>query len=312
MTRSLTCLNLGAGPHWHKAGWETLDHKSGFWDTTTAWDTGLPAGRYDWIFTSHMLEHIPHYRVDQLLKEMNRLLKPGGRVRILTPDLETIARMYVNRDEQLLARLRGEDETIRHDLGWGGAFVNYVVSPGNDSLLISRNGELIAGYGHVYLFDFAMLETLLRKHGFTGVKRCGFLESSLADFAEPLHPDTEPAVWKDEQTWRRPFTSTSGFDRDPVTSLIVEAEKAADSTAPIYRFGGDNVPELKPVSEPTYRAMRPESFTWICFLRPLLQFARARAIRRWRIWIDRVNTGYWRVRSGVGRMIRRRGGPREV
>jgi SAM-dependent methyltransferase len=48
-------------------------------------DTGLPGGQYDSIFCSQVLHHLPHQ--DQALKEIARLLKPGGRVVLSVPHL---------------------------------------------------------------------------------------------------------------------------------------------------------------------------------------------------------------------------------
>jgi predicted SAM-dependent methyltransferase len=44
---------------------------------------------------SHVIEHLPRERVPALLLEISQLLRPGGVLRIVVPDLETIARFYL-------------------------------------------------------------------------------------------------------------------------------------------------------------------------------------------------------------------------
>ncbi len=50
----------------------------------------------DLVYSSHFLEHIPYLKVTDFLNEILRILKPGGRVRLVLPDLENMANTYVN------------------------------------------------------------------------------------------------------------------------------------------------------------------------------------------------------------------------
>jgi hypothetical protein len=52
---------------------------------------------------SHVLEHLPRQRVPELLREILAMLKPGGILRVVVPDLETIARLYVKELENAAA-----------------------------------------------------------------------------------------------------------------------------------------------------------------------------------------------------------------
>tara|TARA_A100001015_G_scaffold321052_1_gene449860 strand:- start:847 stop:1668 length:822 start_codon:yes stop_codon:yes gene_type:complete len=49
---------------------------------------------FDVIYTSHFLEHIPREDLSSFLKECLRLLKPGGMIRIVMPDLEFLIKEY--------------------------------------------------------------------------------------------------------------------------------------------------------------------------------------------------------------------------
>jgi SAM-dependent methyltransferase len=46
---------------------------------------------FDLVYTSHFVEHIPLEKVSNFLKECFRVLKPGGVLRVVTPDLVNLA-----------------------------------------------------------------------------------------------------------------------------------------------------------------------------------------------------------------------------
>ncbi len=50
---------------------------------------------FDAIYTSHFIEHIPKEKVDFVLGECFRVLKPGGVLRVVVPDFEEIVREYI-------------------------------------------------------------------------------------------------------------------------------------------------------------------------------------------------------------------------
>src|SRR5882724_5378895 len=222
---NIAALNVGAGSGWQKPGWATTDHKRRALRGGSAWSIDYPDCSFDLLFSSHMLEHIPHFKIDAVISEFNRVMKPGGIVRLLCPDLEVIARAYIEKNSAGFDELLAEDKTIRTDLGSGGMFMNFVVSGGSDMLVLSRNGECIGGYAHIYAYDFDMLRILLQRHGFGDIRRRGFLESNCAEFQEPLHPIGSPGVWVREPDWADRSLGLTGFDRDPQCSLIVEAVK---------------------------------------------------------------------------------------
>ncbi len=95
-------LNLGCGTNFHPQ-WTNIDF------TSTGKDViahnllnGIPAetASYDVIYHSHVLEHFPKDKAENFLRECFRVLKPGGLLRIAVPDLEQIARLYLEKLEQ--------------------------------------------------------------------------------------------------------------------------------------------------------------------------------------------------------------------
>ena len=50
----------------------------------------IPSNFVDCAYTSHMIEHIDFYHVPRVIKELLRICKPGGYVRILCPNLQPL------------------------------------------------------------------------------------------------------------------------------------------------------------------------------------------------------------------------------
>lgn len=51
----------------------------------------------DVLYSSHFLEHVPRTSVPSVLEECFRILNSGGKIRLVLPDLENMAREYLNR-----------------------------------------------------------------------------------------------------------------------------------------------------------------------------------------------------------------------
>lgn len=102
-------VNLGCGSRFHPA-WINLDINPGGpgvirHDLTSP----LPFenGGVDVIYHSHVLEHLPRGLALAFLRDCFRALGPGGIMRVVVPDLESIARAYVRSLEEALAGEEG-------------------------------------------------------------------------------------------------------------------------------------------------------------------------------------------------------------
>jgi hypothetical protein len=255
-------LNVGASPIWSQEGWHTLDHKEREQTKTSvkgdAENIPLDDGNCSTIFTSHMFEHIPHVKLEDILLEFNRVLAKDGVVRILTPDLKKVAKAYVEEDDDFFSEAKLEDESLRTDLGLGGMFMNFIVSPGQDTALYDRGlNKFIAGYAHLYSYDFNMLKILLERTGFYCVKQKAFCDSELKDYQKPLHVEGMEEKWENfNQDFYKKNNlvhyydsvkgeyninfKVTGFDRDPLTSLIIEARKKESIDKNTYQSLNDS------------------------------------------------------------------------
>ena len=237
-------LNFGAGNNWEKDSWFILDHKI---KTNKKNQISFNSDRInlknsscDVIFTSHTFEHISHLELPLIISELNRIMKKNAILRILTPDLEKICRAYTRKDSKFFSRVSKESKNMRTDLGKGGTLMNFIISPGQDNILLDRNLNVFkGGYAHIYLYDFKMLSIILKKLG-SRVRRAKFLDSSIKELREPLHVLGMKPKWQNlnekfykknglihklvKNSYKKNFKLT-GFDKAPIQSLFIEAKK---------------------------------------------------------------------------------------
>jgi predicted SAM-dependent methyltransferase len=61
----------------------------------------IPSNTADLIYMCHILEHIPRNNIPAALKEMRRVLKPDGILRISVPDFDSIISIYNSTDHEI-------------------------------------------------------------------------------------------------------------------------------------------------------------------------------------------------------------------
>jgi predicted SAM-dependent methyltransferase len=118
---------------------------------------------FDYIFSEHIIEHVPWRDGKFMLHECHRVLRPGGIVRIGTPDLGVLIGLYRSRTAD------GED------------FVKWITDEYLPDVDVYKpqfviNNALHA-WGHRFLYDLELLELGLRRAGFEDVERCRYGES---------------------------------------------------------------------------------------------------------------------------------------
>ena len=77
----------------------------------------------DCVFASHFFEHLTRTEGCHFLKECLRVLKPGGKIRIIVPDLEGAARCYLRELELEVKAGRSQNKQCSGDKFMGGLFV---------------------------------------------------------------------------------------------------------------------------------------------------------------------------------------------
>lgn len=124
----------------------------------------------DYVYSSHFIEHLFREDAVLLLKDAYRVLRATGVIRVAVPDLAFAMEMYrTGNKEKMLA----------------------------DYFFVDDLGSYLAR--HKYMYDFELLEKLLRETGFTKIKRRSYREGAVPDI--------------------------DALDNRPEDSLYVEAEK---------------------------------------------------------------------------------------
>jgi ubiquinone/menaquinone biosynthesis C-methylase UbiE len=153
---------------------------------------GIPFGdqTVDAVYHSHMLEHIDRNAVAGFLKEVHRVLKPGGIHRVCVPDLEYLVAAYY----ESLQRCRSGEGVEGHDL-----FVSDLLeqSVRRESVgLVGQTGfrqfverKLLGdararGETHQWMYDAYNLSAILAEADFQNIQRKEWNESSIGDWKE--------------------------------------------------------------------------------------------------------------------------------
>lgn len=133
----MNLLNVGCGSVFH-AEWTNLDIVSNS-PNVEAYDLrkGLPYSNtyFDACYSSHVLEHLTQDEAQHLLTECFRVLKPKGIIRLVVPDLEAIAKTYLN----LLEEIEAGDEFIEANYDW-------IMLELYDQVVRSQTGGKMASY----------------------------------------------------------------------------------------------------------------------------------------------------------------------
>jgi predicted SAM-dependent methyltransferase len=151
-------LNWGCGKHppagWinsDAAGWDGVDYVVDILE-------GLPIERdsIDYAVSVHALPEIPYADLLAALHELKRVLKPGGTLRLVLPDID-----------------KGIDAYHRGDR-------DYFLVPDEDANTIAAKVVVqTIWYGHTRTpFNHDFIEELLLKDGFAQVHRCAFQQTA--------------------------------------------------------------------------------------------------------------------------------------
>lgn len=102
-----------------------------------------PDNTFDEVKAFHIIEHFDWFKGQEALKEWCRVLKPGGRLHIETPDFLESCRMFVNSDENTRVQLYGHFFST----AW------------------------LPGHQHLFLFTETQLSIQLGWAGFNNIRR---------------------------------------------------------------------------------------------------------------------------------------------
>lgn len=194
-------LNLGSGAHC-PPGWTHLDNSAGAWlgrhplvggalrgllgARGRAWlpaggwgpnctrmnlarGLSLPSASADHVYSSHFLEHLTLKEARRLLSDCHRVLRPGGRIRMLVPDLASVVERY--------ERACAEEPAAAAQVFLSAT--GFFDHPAPESKLGMPLWLIRRRHNHSFMYDEAALRAELERAGFRNARRRGFGDSDI-------------------------------------------------------------------------------------------------------------------------------------
>jgi SAM-dependent methyltransferase len=193
-------LQLGAGsnnaPGWLNSDINPSDSKAIYLDVTAEYP--FSDGTFHYIFSEHVIEHIPWEGGLKMLKESYRVLAPGGKVRIVTPNLTKL--IYALHNENSPEVQKFIDTNLK--------LFKWPDTPVRAAYIFNKSID----DGHIFMYDPATLRKTLELAGFTSIR-----ELSLHDKTDEVFEAVEYRTRENfgEEVW---FTNSWG-------SMAFEATK---------------------------------------------------------------------------------------
>ncbi len=111
----------------------------------------LADGSVEVLYSSHMLEHLDRAEAISFLKEAKRILRKGGIIRIVVPDLRLYVRKYLD---------NGDADAL--------VGASYLAQPKPKTISEKLKLLIVGGRHHYWMYDGVSLCRLLEQAGFEG------------------------------------------------------------------------------------------------------------------------------------------------
>jgi predicted SAM-dependent methyltransferase len=164
-------LHLGCGSHiledWLNTDYFPYSERVVRLDVTKPFPFGN--GTFNYVFSEHMIEHIPHAQGQYMLNECYRVLQPNGKARITTPDLAFLIALYQEPKTELQRRyVQWTAESSKQNVPF--AMDTYVIN------------NFVRDWGHQFIYDEKALRASMERAGFRDITRYQLNDSSVEAF----------------------------------------------------------------------------------------------------------------------------------
>lgn len=127
----------------------------------------MPTATIDGIYTEHCLEHISYDQCLLVLKDLHRMLKNDGTIRIVVPDAGMYLDLYHEAKDGLNVKFPTLDDSKE---------ANMQATPTSTTTPMIIVNRIFRDFGHRFAYDFETLQSMLSQVGFRQVFRQTFRE----------------------------------------------------------------------------------------------------------------------------------------
>jgi predicted SAM-dependent methyltransferase len=156
---SLKKLQIGASnsplPGWLNTDLFPTSGRVAYLDATSRFP--FEDDTFDYVYSEHMIEHLDHRSAMSMLRESFRVLKPGGHIRISTPDLKALVGLLSK------GRTAQQDHYIEF-------MAKKFLAGVNDCKNVFVVNNAFRAWGHQFLYDRETLRVTLARVGFEKIK----------------------------------------------------------------------------------------------------------------------------------------------
>lgn len=113
----------------------------------------------DYIYCSHAFEYFDLQKAHEVLKEWNRVLKPGGILRIAVPDFDKLIQVYSETGD-----------------------INRILGPLYGKMSIHTENDIEVQLFHKIVYNFSLLEKVMLDSGFINIRKYDWRETEHSMF----------------------------------------------------------------------------------------------------------------------------------
>lgn len=142
----------------------------------------FPNDLFDVIYSSHLIEHLYKDQALELLKECHRVLRKGGIIRTVVPDLESAILEYIGK-----SRYSADNDKYRKLTRADRLQERILLRPSRSpsgNLLIRVYNNIKDYNTHKWMYDEESLAKLIKDAGFSKIKRRNFHQSKIDNIGE--------------------------------------------------------------------------------------------------------------------------------
>ena len=164
-------IHLGCGDSCPE-GWTNIDMIGGDMRLNLCWNLPFDDHSVQYVYSAHTLEHLDyHTSAPRLIREIFRILKPGGILRLAVPDLGAYTEAYVKNNSEFFKQFDRARPEFGFDAGYRTPMTKVMMMAGSSS----KTGML---FEHKMGYDFNTLSELFILAGFNKCKQSKFEMSS--------------------------------------------------------------------------------------------------------------------------------------